>query len=465
MIILKNDMDNEVLKLSIKKDESIIPEIASFISSTANKLGLSKRKSFYLCFVLETALELRMNEIEDEESLITVSAIDNGKYFKFSLTDFGKPYILTKNQQEILKRKIVDRFSFEQNGRKGQCLSFLYYYDGKEKEDIIIEKEELLDENFIIRKLNNDEEDILSAIKCLYESYGYEYYHQNLYSVDSFKKYIKSGRYIPIIAENDHKQKMCYCALDENIWFEGVPELSNLVTNPIARGKGLASKIFKKTEDIAIEEGYEGVHVSAVAYHPYTQKMCNKLGYTPSAIEYSINPKGTDGIETRSDCVIGIKVFNKTKKHELYINQECNEVITTIFDHEKLNYEIHNQSTNDNQASEMTYVIDTDTSNCFVKLDICGNNFNKEISELLDKDEIKELDVITINLNTNNPSAIDGYNALKELGFICGGMIMGPKNGDYMLLQKFKEEPDYERIVLEDNYKELKNLLNKINLV
>lgn len=459
-------MENEIVKLNIKRDTRIIPELALFISETAFKLGLSKRKTYYLCFVLETALELRMKDIADEDSIISISVVDSGKYFKFSLTDFGNPYILTKNQQEILKRKIVDKFSFEQNGRKGQRLSFTYYYDAKPKEDIVVEKEELLDEEFAFRKLNYEDEDILSAIKCLYASYGYEYYHQSLYSVDTFKKSIKSGRYVPIIGENKHKQKMCYCALDENLWFEGVPELSNLVTNPIARGKGLASRIFKEAENVAVKQSYEGIHVSAVAYHPYTQKMCNKLGYTPSAIEYSINPQGTGGLDkdSRSDCVIGIKVFNKTKKHDLYIDQECNEVVSYVFDSEKLNYEIHNNmSLNKEDLSEIAYVIDTDTSNCFIKLDVCGKNINKELDNILNKDEIKNLDVITINLNINHPNSIGGYKNLREKGFICGGTIMGPKNGDYMLLQNFKVKPNYNKIVLEDNYKKLQEKLNKIN--
>lgn len=460
-------MENEIIELNLKRDTRIIPELATFISNTAFKLGLSKRKTYYLCFVLETALELRMNDIKDDDSTVTISVVDDGDSFKFSLTDLGSPYVLSKNQQKILKRKIVDKFSFEQNGRKGQCFSFSYYYDAKPKEEIIVEKEELLDEDFTFRKLKYNDEDILSAIKCLYASYGFEYYHQNLYSVDTFKKYIKSGRYIPIIGENSHKQKMCYCALDENIWFEGVPELSNLVTNPIARGKGLASKIFKETENIAMSEGYDGIHVSAVAYHPYTQKMCNKLGYTPSSIEYSINPPGTGGYDkgSRLDCVIGIKVFNKEKKHDLYIHQECNDVMSWIFDAEKLNYEIHNDlKVNNIETSEISYIVDVDTNNCFIKLDVCGKKFEKEITEILNKEEIQNMDVITINLNMNHSNAIDGYNILRLKGFICGGTIMGPKNGDFMLLQNFKVKPNYDKIVLEDNYKELQTRLNKINI-
>lgn len=139
--------------------------------------------------------------------------------------------------------------------------------------------------------------------------------------------------------------------------------------------------------------------------------MCNKFSYTPSAIEYSINPIGTGGNDEnrRLDCVIGIKVFNKTKKHNLYINEECNEVISYIFDKESLNYEIFNDSfSNDTNISDISYVIDSDTSNCFIKLDICGKNIEKEISDILDKEEIQDLDVVTINLNMNHINSKDG---------------------------------------------------------
>ena len=457
---------NSIFDLTIDNDINIVPEVADFISKSAYKLGLSKRKSNFLCFTIETALELRIKDNINNDTKIKISVEDTGSYYKFSIIDFGNPYILTKNQQAILSKKLVDRYSFEQNGRKGQCFSFIYKYDGNTKEEKIkIENEELLDTEFSYRRLNNNDVDVLNAVKCLYDAYGYEYYHQNLYSVEAFEKYIKSGRYVPIIGENKHKQVVCYCALDENTWFEGVPELANLVTKPLARGMGLASAIFGEAENIAKEINYEGIHVSAVAYHPYTQRMCNKNSYTPSAIEYSINPKGTGGSteDRRLDCVIGVKIFNKTKKHDLYLLDECNDMFNLIFTNEKLNYEIHNDGFNFAEQNILTYVIDTDTTNCFIKIDECGNNINENLNNLVNNEEIKQMDVITVNLNINNKSSVYGYKALRDLGFICVGCIPGSKNGDYMLLQSFKVKPEYKKIIVEDNYKELINEVYKLN--
>ena len=319
-------------------------------------------------------------EFEKDNPEIKIKVEDNGSYFTFSVTDLGSPYILSNNQRNILKRKLVDRYSFEQSGRKGQTFSFSFKYDKPIDEKVVTKQEELLDEDFSFRRVNNNDEDILKVINCLYATYGYDYYHQHLYSVDNFKKYMNSGRYVPILGENKHGQAMSYCALDENVWFLSVPEFSNLVTSPIARGKGIATKIFKETERIAEELNYEGIHVSAVAYHPYTQKMCNKLGYVPCAIEYSINPKGTGGYDDtrRLDCVIGVKVFNKTRMHDLYLDKECNEMYSSIFDELNLNYEIHNDINDSVEDSILTYVVDTDTSNSFVKID--NTNLSKYIS-------------------------------------------------------------------------------------
>ena len=461
-------MENIIFDITLRNDLRIIPEISHFIEKSAVKLGLSKKKANLLCFTFETLLELRTKGMNENNSEIKVKVIDNGSYLKISVIDFGEPYVLTKNQQAILHKKLVDRYSFEQNGRNGQCFSFFYKYDvpSIKREIVEDEQEELLDNNYSFNILNNNDEEILEAIKCLYSAYGYEYYHQNLYSVDSFKKYMKTGRYTPIIGSNDHHQVMCYCALDENSWFLGVPELANLVTKPIARGCGLGSKIFFEAERIAQELKYEGIHVSAVAYHPYTQKMCNKFNYTPSAIEYSINPKGTGGMneDRRSDCVIGVKVFNKTKKHKLYLDAECNELFKTIFDSESLNYEIINDGQIiDENDNDLTYAVDTDTTNCFAKISRCGNNIEAQINDTLNKEEVMDCDCITFNLNMNHPNSILGYRALRKLGFICVGCIPGCINGDYMLLQKFKVEPAYEKTVLEDNYKSLANLIYKLN--
>ena len=459
-------MSNTLFEIKLRNEKRLIPNISHFVAESASKLGLSKKKAMFLCFTLETLLELRTNEISEENPEIKIHVEDNGYLLTISETDLGAPYILTKNQQAILKNGLVDKFYFEQHGRKGQCFSFIYKYEAIIDDELVKPKEEtLLDTTFSFRRVKNEDEDILEAVKCLYASYGYDYYHQNLYSVASFKKYMQSGNYVPIIGENAHHQIVCYCALDENDWFKGAPELSNLVTKPLARGYHLATEIFLEAENTAREMKYEGIHVSAVAYHPYTQRMCNKYNYTPCAIEYSINPAGTGGYDKdrRLDCVIGIKILNKTKKHELYIDESCNEMIKSIFDKESLNYEIHNYIKSENFENDLTCFVDTDTNNCFIKIDEYGSQFKEDVLKSLNDKDVRLMDVITINVNINKACAIEEYRILKELGFICVGVLPGCENGDYLLLQAFKVDPAYDKIVLEPNYQKLANTVMKLN--
>jgi len=462
-------MGKPILELSFKKQNEIIPEVARFVGESAAKLGLSEKKSRFLCITIEAALEMRMSQINEDNPEVTLSIEDNGSCFKFTIKDLGEPYILTENQQRLLNKKLVDRYSFEQNGRNGQCISFVYRYNkNKAPAEVQVQEEVLLDENFAFGPVANTDEAVLEAVKCLYGVYGYEYFHQAMYSVEGFRKYMANGRYIPIIAKNEHGQAMCYCALDENEWFLGVPEFGYLVTKDAAKGRGLANQAFVEAENIARDMKYEGVHVSAVAYHPYTQKMCNKWGYTPSAVEYSINPAGTggygDGEDRRLDCVIAIKIFNKDRHHDLYLSPECNKIFKMIFDPEGVKYTIHNDAPkSDATRSVLSYFVDTDTDNCFMKIDECGKNFRKEMQNILSKSEVMNCKATTINLNINHPSAIAGYKTLRELGFICTGSIPGCKNGDFMLLQSFAVEPEYDKIVLEDNYKEFEREIRELN--
>jgi len=459
-------MSSTVYELKLNNDRRLIPETAAFISSSASKLGLSERKVRFLCFTLETVLDYRTAAIDDKNTEINISVEDTGSYFKFSVTDFGRPYILNENQQKILRRKLVDKYSFQQMGRKGQCFSFLYKYDGVVPETNREVKEEvLLDDKFSFRAVQNTDEDVLEAVNCLYDSYGYDYYHQHLYSVESFRKYMENGRYVPIMAVNEHGQVMCYCALDENTWFLGVPEFANLVTKPIARGKGLANLSLDETERIAKEKGYEGIHVSAVAYHPYTQKLCNKHNYVPTAVEYSINPAGTGGYDAdrRLDCVIAAKIFNKEKEHVLYLDAICNKLFGNIFDELGLNYRIENEIVGPLEESLIEYVVDTDTSNCFVKIDQCSMEIENELKAIFSSEEVASADVVTVNLNMNNKSAVLGFNALRHLGYICTGCIPGCINGDFMLFQHFRIKPEFDKIVVEPNYEKLIEEVFKVN--
>ena len=71
-------MSNVLFELKLKNDKRIIPEVASFISDSAFKLGLSKQKAMFLCFTLETLLELRTDAISEDNPEIKLSVTDNG---------------------------------------------------------------------------------------------------------------------------------------------------------------------------------------------------------------------------------------------------------------------------------------------------------------------------------------------------------------------------------------------------
>ncbi len=235
-----------------------------------------------LCFTIEAALEQRIGQLNEQNPYLVIEVSDNVSEIEISITDKGVPYILTRNQHKILNRGLVDRFNFQQLGSGGQRISFFIRRDEPYvNTQPVPEPESLKDSNVSVHMMTTQDRDLIEAIRCIYSTYGFDYIHQDLYSIEHLREMLLSKNYLAVLAQNEHKQTLGYMGLEKHIDFTGIIEMCSLVVKPYARGQNIARKLFSSIFQEAHNMQVEALLVIPVTYHRATQKLCNEFNFTP----------------------------------------------------------------------------------------------------------------------------------------------------------------------------------------
>lgn len=461
-----------MIKIELGKNLEYVSDTAEFVSRIAGQNYLDERRKMMLCFALETMLELRMKDLSDENPTLLIEMEVSGLELAVSVTDKGVPYILTKNQKRVLQRGLVDRFKFEQLASQGQKITFYCDIENEKIKRETSEQEEqqkVLDDDIRCELTKPRDEDVIEAIRCLWDVYRYEYGHSKLYDVDCFKELLKDGEFVSILARNAHGQTLGHAGLDAVESFPGMMELCSLVIKKYARGYGIANKLNAAMTEAGMKSAESGLFSRPVLFHGASQKLLNSENFTPCGVclnyfeAESLKDKTFTVSSKRLHIAYAVKIFDKEKKHELFLPDECAGFIQNVFDKEGLCYDIMTQEKMDQTKmaqkeenigeSIISYEILTEFKSMEIIINQIGYDFEDRIKDILENESVE---MVLIYLNMNDPSCPDVYKNFRESGYIFSGCFPGSGAGDYIILQDLKGIPFLrEEIVAEPGYREM----------
>lgn len=456
-----------MITCKLKGRPELIPDTALYFAAVAKRCGVSQKRADTLCFVIESTLELRAQELDDDNPELAIDFLPRRSDVVVRITDRGIPYVPTENQKKILRRGLVDSFLFEQLGAAGQRITFTM---GREsatavEESIPRKEEHLLDDRISCRRIRPTEEDILEAIRCIHSVWGYGYVHEDLYYIEYYREQMLSGRYISAMAENEHGQVLGHLALEEHNWFPGLPEMCNFVVKPFAQGLGLADKLHVAVDELGTQDHVEGFYVVAVTMHPRSQKIAMKHGFTPCGMIFHFaGPEKAgpmaDG-DRRLDAAVAVHILNRTKQHILYLPEECAPFVRRIFTREGLPYEEipEKDGLQEERQPRVSYQRDAANRSLDIRIDSIGSGAGQSL-EWFRAQEDGDVDVVTVFLNMSDPSCPTCYRYLREQGYRFSGCLPGSREGDYLILQDLKGFPiEEEKLILVPEFRELADLL------
>ena len=455
-----------MLKLKLRDDKRLVADTAVFLSRIARNFGVSPQREQMLCFVLETLLEKRMDQLNENNPYVIVEMQESAAGLKISIADKGIPYVLSENQKKLLRNGLADLFIMEQLGADGQRLTLCF----RQSDDIIRElgkeKISLLDSETDCELTGTEDEDIIEAIRCIYAVYGYDYVHPQLYHIDHFRERLNSGKYISVLCKNAHSQSLGHVALDELDEFPGVMEFCNLVVKPYSRGLGVAGKLTKAVLDAGKTCKTRGLFSRPVMQHTATQKILDRVGFIPCGMYF--NAMGTDQVtdkelrkrNTRLHWAFSIVAFDREREHILYLPDECRDFVLDRFDRSRMNYRIAEDGPDAPDRSEISYHVNNAARTIDIIINSIGSDFEQRMDAFRNEKETDLIESIFVYLSMNDPSCPECYRYFRDNGYIFTGCLPGSTAGDYILLEDLRNKPiERSTIVAEPEYE---NMLNRL---
>jgi len=233
----------------------------------------------------------------------------------------------------------------------------------------------------------------------------------------------------------------------------GVYEQGQLLVDPQYRQTSMAFRILKRFDELSRSMDWaEGFFGEAVCTHLVTQKTAQKQGYPECGLELCLMPSGAyekEGADGRVSCLVCLRV-DRDRPGPLYLPECYREALEFVLSGYALDRDVHFAVSDSPQAAQT--VLESRTFDfaqvARVQVAAIGQDFDRQLDAVDDMARRGNLAVVQVFLNTGAPGVAYAVNALRQRGYVLGGLFplwFGP---DGLMLQKLMVEPDFASINL-----------------
>lgn len=202
----------------------------------------------------------------------------------------------------------------------------------KKQDDV---QEELLDESFQVRRVQSDEKEITEIMRCIYYNFGFDYPNCRIYETPHLSKLLESGNQWSYLGTSDHGQALGRVSLAFHDEFPGMPEIGSLMSKQFCHGHNVAGRMVEQLCKEAQDAGVPGAYAVPVAFHPFSQKIFNRQGFTPVGmiLHYLPAKNAWDYAEgnRRMDMFVCAKMFHDPDKKTIYVPEKHREFVSGIY--------------------------------------------------------------------------------------------------------------------------------------
>lgn len=143
-------------------------------------------------------------------------------------------------------------------------------------------------DNYTIRRLTPD--DAAGVVNCVREVYGESYVHKDLYDAAAIVKQNNAGELISVVALDPDGRVVGHYAIVEP-QPHGIGETGEALVLPEHRHHDLMDRMREVLESEAIRVGLIGLFGHLVTNHVYSQKVVERFGEWPCAVQLGSLPR------------------------------------------------------------------------------------------------------------------------------------------------------------------------------
>lgn len=458
----------------IDNDKLLLP-LLDLAEGISRQLGVDERRCARLRLAFEEILKERIAKAYEQGGVLTAEIDLTNSHLELSLRDLGRPYWLGEPEYDpsrvsedaegletYLVTKMVDRFGSEKLGKDGQRM-FLQLDLPRELElsQSQTDNEDIppLDTDFTIRRVIDDERDVINVISCLYDEYGYSYGNEGIYYPKTFKEMALAGKYCSYLAVNRHDEIAGHGALSFSDDLANMPELGGLVVKRRFRGQHISRMLFEHRMAEAQAMGLPAVWGEPVAIHSGAQTNFHKGGFTATGFHFNFLNRDMQSPYRRGDermpIAVCVKLLDRSREERIYMPEPLLPFAGKIYQNLGGKAEFLPPQP---PLGESRLRIDVMSRLNLARATVfrAGENFRWEIDSLLRTCYRQHVDVAEALLSLRDPGAGAAYDILRSQGFFFTGLLPGSDSGCYALLQKLiGEEPDFTRPVTIADFSEV----------
>ncbi len=459
--------------LLLHDDKRMLAPALAFIDQFSAGLGLDSARILKFRMACEEILLDRIEHAYADGGEIRVDLGLSGSNLEVSVVDKGSPYwkgesgydpgaadTAAVGLEDFLIAKMADQSGMEKLGRNGQRFYLQAALPAPPLPAERSVKEEIpLDRDFAIRPTRPDGEDIIKAIACIHNEYGYSYGYERLYYPERFRELIAQGGIRSYLAVNRHGQVAGHYGMVFSDLVPGMPEMATVVIRRAFRGNQLFDAMMRHFLDTAPGLGAEALMMQPTAYHTATQHLALRYGFVPTGFLFQytnpdmISEYNPDG--RRLDLAVAVKALDGKKTAVVHPPPELGGFLKDIYQMLGVDREWRSGGESAGPA-EMQAEINSLMRSGKIVVWRSGNDFGGELSRLTREFLRNKLEMIELLMSLDDPATPAAYAKARELGYFFTGLMPCGGRGDYLMLQHLSGGlPEPGSLATEGEFKEI----------
>lgn len=470
----------KIASLYLANAKTLLSPALAFIDQVCAHLKIESGKAMKFRLACEEILHDRLTNAYAEQGEVRVDILLSSSSLEVSVVDKGAPYWKDKNRynpqavdsaaqglEDFLMAHMADRVGMEKLGRHGQrfflqtALPTPWLPERREARE-----EEPLDRDFQIRPTGMDDEDIIRAIACIHNEYGYTYGYERLYYPERFRELIGNGDFHSFLTVNAHGQVAGHYGLAFSDVHPGMPEMATVVVKRAFRRNNLFDAMVRHVVDVAASLDMHALCMQPTAYHTATQRLALRYGfaatgflfhYTNADMESEYNKDGS-----RLSLAIAVKVLHPKDARVVYAPPQTRAFLETVYGRLGV-ARTFGAPTEARGSSELKSEMNPLMRSGKMVVWRVGGDFAEELQRLTEEFRRNKIEMLELLLPLDDAATPVAYDAAVALGYCFTGLIPCGGRGDLLVLQHLMgDTPNVATLTTEGEFTETLALLQDI---
>ena len=275
--------------------------------------------------------------------------------------------------------------------------------------------------------------------KLAYFAYNYTY-SEYIYDPEQVRSRNEEGRMISYVVVHDEHGIIGHHAMARDDRSNMV-EMCAAFVDPRFRGSGCLNELGGHGVGEARKLGAEGVFVTAVTTHPYSQKASIRLGMRETALSVSrVQPAAMRAIReqavARESFLLMTRLFGEKPREPYYAPMQHREMLERICRHLQMKTVFADCSEEILLPEHGQLEQTTDTYDCgHLYIHTYGSDTTQQVWTTLRRWQVDRLETIYLYQPLLQPATAGMCAAFEEMGFFFSGLRHGCGGEDWLVLQ------------------------------